>query len=130
VQYFERARFEYHPENEGTPYEVLLGLLGRDFHQIDPPAPPKESQSYFAQTGHNLGGAFREYWLSHGGLFVSGLPISEELTEVSPDDGKTYLVQYFERARYEYHPENKGTPFEVLLGLLGNRIIRERGWLP
>ena len=130
VQYFERARFEYHPENAGTPYEVLLGLLGRDFHQIDPPTPPKEGQSYFAQTGHNLGGAFREYWLSHGGLFVSGLPISEEITEVSPDDGKTYLVQYFERARYEYHPENAGTPHTVLLGLLGNRIIRERGWIP
>ncbi|MFN8515834.1 MAG: glycosyl hydrolase family 18 protein [Chloroflexia bacterium] len=130
VQYFERARFEYHPEYAGTPYEVLLGLLGRDFHQIDPPAAPKEGQSYFAQTGHNLGGAFREYWLSHGGLFVSGLPISEEFTEVSPDDGKTYTVQYFERARYEFHPENKGTPYEVLLGLLGNRIVRERGWIP
>ena len=29
VQYFERARFEYHPENAGTPYEVLLGQFGR-----------------------------------------------------------------------------------------------------
>jgi hypothetical protein len=28
VQYFERARFEYHPENQ-PPYDVLLGLLGR-----------------------------------------------------------------------------------------------------
>src|SRR5262249_29825445 len=28
VQYFERNRFEYHPENKGTQYEVLLGLLG------------------------------------------------------------------------------------------------------
>ncbi len=33
MQYFERARFEYHPEYAGTPYEVLLGLLGREqFH--------------------------------------------------------------------------------------------------
>ena len=120
VQYFERARFEYHPENAGTPYEVLLGLLGRDFHQIDPPAPPKEGQSYFAQTGHNLGGAFREYWLSHGGLFVSGLPIPpRRFTEVSPDDGKTYMVQYFERARYEYHPENRGHPHEGAAGVAG-----------
>jgi hypothetical protein len=29
VQYFERNRFEYHAENAGTRYEVLLGLLGR-----------------------------------------------------------------------------------------------------
>ena len=27
-QYFERARFEYFPENAGTPYEVQLVLLG------------------------------------------------------------------------------------------------------
>jgi hypothetical protein len=30
VQYFERARFELHPENAGTPYEILLGHLGRE----------------------------------------------------------------------------------------------------
>jgi hypothetical protein len=33
VQYFERARFEWHPENEGTPYVVLLGQLGREQYQ-------------------------------------------------------------------------------------------------
>ncbi len=129
VQYFERARFEYHPEHAGTEYEVLLGLLGRDFHPIDPPAPPLPDADYFPQTGHNLGGPFRDYWLAHGGLFVSGLPISEELIEISPDDGQPYRVQYFERARYELHPEHAGTPYEVLLGLLGNRLLRERGWI-
>ncbi|MEO8288940.1 MAG: hypothetical protein ABI670_21200, partial [Chloroflexota bacterium] len=44
----------------------------------------------------------------------------------SPTDGKTYLVQYFERNRLEYHPENKGTPFEVLLGLLGVQTYEGR----
>jgi len=28
VQYFERARFEYHPENP-NPYMILLGQFGR-----------------------------------------------------------------------------------------------------
>ncbi len=28
MQYFERNRFEYHPENAGSRFEVLLGLLG------------------------------------------------------------------------------------------------------
>ena len=28
MQYFERARFEFHPENSGTEHEVLLGRLG------------------------------------------------------------------------------------------------------
>jgi hypothetical protein len=129
VQYFERARFEYHPENAGTPYEVLLGLLGRDFHRPDPPVQPKAGATYFAATGHNLSGPFRDYWVSHGGLFVSGLPITEEFIEISPDDGKAYTVQYFERARYEYHPEN-AAPYDVLLGLLGNRLLREKGWIP
>ncbi|MGN6754866.1 MAG: N-acetylmuramoyl-L-alanine amidase, partial [Thermomicrobiales bacterium] len=113
----------------GTPYEVLLGLLGRDFHAIDPPAPQRPGASYFSQTGHNLDGAFRDYWLSHGGLFVSGLPITEAFTEISPTDGKPYTVQYFERARYEYHPEND-PPFDVLLGLLGNQLVQQKGWIP
>jgi len=29
TQYFERARFESHPENAGTPYTILLGQFGR-----------------------------------------------------------------------------------------------------
>ncbi len=129
VQYFERARFELHPENGDPQYQVLLGLLGRDFHSIDPPAAQRAGATYFPATGHNLGGSFRDYWLRHGGLFVSGLPITEEFTEVSPDDGKPYTVQYFERARYEYHPEQV-EPYTVLLGLVGNRVLRERGWIP
>ena len=129
VQYFERARFELHPENADPQYQVLLGLLGRDFRRLDPPAAPLSGATYFPTVGHNLGGVFRDYWLGHGGLFVSGLPITEEFTEISPDDGKPYTVQYFERARYEYHPE-KADPYKVLLGLVGNRALRERGWLP
>ena len=129
VQYFERARFELHPENADPQYQVLLGLLGRDFHPLDQPAAPLAGATYYPATGHNLGGPFRDYWLTHGGLFVSGLPITEELVEVSPDDGRPYTVQYFERARYEYHPE-KAEPYKVLLGLVGNRVLRERGWLP
>lgn len=129
VQYFERARFELHPEQRDPQYQVLLGLLGRDFHPPDPPAARLAGATYYEATGHNLGGAFRAYWLSHGGLFVSGLPITEEFTEISPDDGKPYTVQYFERARYEYHPEN-AAPYNVLLGLVGNRLLREKGWIP
>ena len=50
------------------------------------------------------------------------------MQEVNPADGKTYTVQYFERARFEYHPEHKGTPFEVQLGLLGNQVLTAPGW--
>jgi spore germination protein len=135
VQYFERARFEYHPEFRGTEFEVLLGHIGRwalARRGIDPwatAAPPKPGYRYFSESGHNLGGVFLTYWENNGGLFSFGYPISEEVMEVNPEDGQTYLVQYFERARFEYHPEYAGTKYEVLLGLLGNEMLRERGWI-
>ncbi len=127
TQWFERNRFEYHPEYAGTPYAVLLGLLGRDVTQGrtgDSPfapvaGPPVGTCRYFAETQHSLCGTFLAYWEQHGGLALYGYPISEEFQEVSPTDGKTYTVQYFERNRFEYHPENAGTPYAVLLGLLG-----------
>ena len=79
-------------------------------------APP--ATVYFPPTGHNVGAPFLAYWREHGGLPVYGYPLTEAFSEVSPTDGKTYTVQYFERARFEYHPEN-APPNDVLLGLLG-----------
>ena len=58
---------------------------------------------------------------SNGGLPQFGYPLSEELTETL-EDGKPYTVQYFERARFEYHPENPA-PYDVLLGQFGRRIV-------
>ena len=43
---------------------------------------------------------------------------------MSPTDGRTYRVQYFERARFEEHPENQ-PPFDVLLGQFGRQILAE-----
>ncbi len=128
VQYFERARFEYHPEYAGTPNAVLLGLLGLHFHAAEPPAPQQPGSTYL--NGHNLAEPFLSYWQAHGGLFVNGYPIAEAADEVSPTDGKTYRVQYFERVRMEYHPEYAGTDQAVLLGLLGSQLLHERGWIP
>lgn len=135
VQYFERNRFEYHPELAGTQYEVLLGLLGNDLtsQRRDEPAFGRVSagsagKDFYPETGHTLGGAFREYWRTHGGLAVFGYPISEEFQEYNPADGHIYTVQYFERNRFEYHPELAGTRYEVLLGLLGNQVVEGNGW--
>ncbi|HEX5501266.1 MAG TPA: SH3 domain-containing protein [Thermomicrobiales bacterium] len=125
VQYFERARFELHPEHAGTPYEVELGFLGKAFHQPDPPTTARPGARFFPETGHNLGGRFRAYWEAHGGLSVYGLPLTEEIQEVSPTDGQTYTVQYFERARFEEHPENPA-PYDVLLGQLGRQLLTLR----
>jgi hypothetical protein len=129
VQYFERARFEHHPEAKDPQYQVLLGFLGKSFHPPDAATTAKDGARFFAETGHNLNGTFRTYWEANGGLAIYGLPISEELKEISPIDGKTYTVQYFERARFELHPENK-TPYNVLLGQLGRQLLDLRAAFP
>ena len=130
TQWFERNRFELHPENAHTAYEVLLGLLGRQltanrsneaaFQPVDA-SPNTATHLYFSQTGHTLSDTFKQYWETTGGLSLYGYPISETFMEKNPSDGKTYLVQYFERNRFELHPENQ-PPYNVLLGLLGEQI--------
>ena len=72
----------------------------------------------FQETGKTVCGRFLEYWLTNGGLAQHGYPLSDEFSEVSELDGHTYLVQYFERAVFEHHPENQ-PPYDVLLSQLG-----------
>jgi outer membrane protein assembly factor BamB len=124
MQYFERAVFEYHPENQ-PPYDVLLSLLGTLAYEQNYPtgAPVQQPNTdpdsvLFEQTGKRLGGKFLQYWQQNGDVSQQGYPISDEFTEVSETDGKPYTVQYFERAVFEYHPENQ-PPYDVLLSLLG-----------
>jgi glucose/arabinose dehydrogenase len=132
VQYTERARFELHPENQGKESYVLLGRLGFDLsagrtneNPFKPLAAPLGNGAlYFDATKHSIGKELQSYWENNGGIPVFGYPLSEAFDEKSPTDGKTYLVQYFERNRLEYHPETKGTQYEVLLGLLGVQSYR------
>jgi hypothetical protein len=131
VQYFERARFELHPELPPDFY-VSLTLLGTHFTEgrTEPAfqwlSAGPSGRTFFAESGHSLGGAFEGFWKGRGGLAAFGYPVSEELTEVNPNDGREYTVQYFQRARFEYHPENVGTPYEVQLGQLGRQFLNER----
>lgn len=130
VQYFERARFELHP-TEPVASRLSLTRIGSiltegrtepEFNWLV--ASPNPERDFYPESGHTLGGAFRWFWQSHGGLSVFGYPISEEFNEWDEASGQTYLVQYFERARFEYHPENVGTPYEVLIGSLGNTLLQ------
>jgi peptide/nickel transport system substrate-binding protein len=140
VQWFERARYEAHPENK-APYDVLLGRLGATLVEgrgrIDPNTQqvrtpgdlpfvgitqPTDADGklkvWFQESRHAVSGKFLEHWNRYGGLAQFGFPLSEQFQEVSPTDGKTYTVQYFERNRFELHPDNPA-PYEVELGLLG-----------
>jgi hypothetical protein len=145
VQYLERQRFEYHPENAGTPYETLLGRLGAEdakqrglntqpaFQRVQDPR--ASNVEYFAATGHTARGRFLNYWHGHGldfgdrgvsyreSLALFGYPISEEF--VDPQTG--LVTQYFERAVFEYHPNNPD-PYKVLLRRLGAEEISQRDW--
>jgi hypothetical protein len=122
VQYFERARFEWRPGSWPERHDILLGLLGVEYAQaeglLNHPAFARVSGSstssctYYDETGHFLCHGFREHWRAHGALPILGFPISEEFTE----NGVT--VQYFERARFEWHPENN-PPWNVLLAHFG-----------
>ncbi len=131
TQWFERNRFEWHPEFAGTKYEILLGLLGSQLtanRRSEPPFQPVAAVAgsailtYFPLTGHTLQSSFKTYWEQHGGLEQFGYPLTEEYNELNPEDNKTYRVQWFERARLEYHPENQ-LPYNVLLGLLGKQLL-------
>ncbi|HEX9988004.1 MAG TPA: PQQ-dependent sugar dehydrogenase [Chloroflexia bacterium] len=131
VQYFERAVFEHHPENQ-PPYNVLLSQLGTfRYKQKYPNGAPNQQPTtlqgsvLFPETGKRVGGKFLEYWQKNGGLAQQGYPISEEFTEVSDLNGKPYTVQYFERAVFEMHPENQ-PPFDVLLSQLGTFQYRQK----
>jgi hypothetical protein len=86
------------------------------------PDPKDPNVTYFEVVGHALRGPFRDYWQQHGGLPQFGYPITEEFREVSSTDGKSYTVQYFERNRFEWHPELPD-PYKVSLGLLGAQIV-------
>jgi len=130
VQWFERERFELHLEFATTPYEVELSLLGlqltRD-RQSEQPfqpialVPNTANLVFFPQTGHALSSGFKRFWETNGGLPIFGYPISEAFPEQNPSDSQWYTVQYFERARFEYHPTNPPA-YQVQLGLLGSQL--------
>ena len=127
VQYFERTRLEYHPEN-AAPYDLLVGQFGRRVVAGVSSAPtadaaPLAGAQFFPTTRHNVGTRFLAYWQANGGLAQFGYPLTEEFTQQLAN-GQTYTVQYFERARFEYHPEN-AAPYDLLLGQFGRQIYAE-----
>jgi Tol biopolymer transport system component len=134
TQWFERVRMELHPGNQ-RPYDVLLGRIGddrlrqtgRDW-QTFPRQAPRPGCQFFAQTGFNVCGDLLGAWHANGlefdgqrgvsdneSLALYGAPLSPVMTEII--EGRPYESQWFERARFELHPEN-APPYNVLLGRL------------
>jgi len=127
VQWFQRARLEYWPNLAPQGYDVQGSLIGAryiDEEKIQFPTQlpfiSQERVRYFRETGHGLSDRFLDFWNTHDGMRVLGFPISDQLQEKLQDQ-TIHTVQYFERGRLEYHPENDAG-HQMQLGLLGQRL--------
>lgn len=142
VQWFQRNRLEFHPENN-RPFHVLLGLLGSEAVAgrteqtpgLPLPADLQGSCERVPGAQHEICGSFRNAWYASGldlngdgqpdrgsldaSTSLFGLPLTAPRTENL--QGSPYTVQWFERARFEWHPETN--PPTVLFGLLGNEAL-------
>lgn len=102
VQYFQRARFEYIAENvEGS--RIVLTAVGRNTYlssgetfNVENPF----SCRRYNETGYSVCFEFLEFFDEFGGVTQFGFPISG--FEYREDK----LVQYFEKARFEWQPSN------------------------
>jgi hypothetical protein len=128
VQYFQRTRLELHLDNPEQ-YRVQLGSLGEELGYEFPPLPEDEIPAfntslrrYYSETGHVVSYAFLRYFDEHGGLLIFGYPLSEFMYR----DG--YVVQYFQRARMEWHPEDPSGPRMRLTNL--GEIYADRIGIP
>lgn len=105
MQYFQRARLEL-DETAQPGHQVIISDLGRLVYErsnVEPAGLPTNTPACRPfTTSHgvfNICYAFLAFFNTHGGYRQFGYPISEYSIE-----GDQY-VQYFERARFEFHPE-------------------------
>ena len=99
-----------------------MAPLGELLGRRSPPFKPTYHfhYRYYPQTGHTLSFAFLDYYEAQGGEDLFGYPITEPFLE------RGLIVQYFQRARMEWHPDEK----RVQLGLLGKEYFEASGLDP
>jgi hypothetical protein len=127
VQYFERARLELRSKASSTEFQVTLGRLGTEVKVLGTVANPlpeglSGEQVTFKETNISTPRKFSAFWAAKGGAAIFGYPITPVLNVTTPD-GSKMAVQYFERARFEYHP---ATSNEVRLTDLGTQVFRAK----
>ena len=105
LQYFENARLEVAPDTQGelgvrlTELGVLLGGWDLPLEVERFPIGNNPGCRYYAESGHQVCHAFLDYYESHGGEAVFGLPI----TELRFENGR--MVQYYQDFRLDWYPE-------------------------
>lgn len=125
VQYFERARLVLtgsRGKRASGSEEVKVAPLGELLGRQSPPFKPTYHfhYRYYPKTGHTLSFTFLDYYEAQGGEELFGYPITEPFLE------RGLIVQYFQRARMEWHPDEK----RVQLGLLGKEYFEASGLDP
>ena len=128
VQYFERARLEYHPEIADPAQQVEIGRLGAEVSKRGQVTTelPAALQGAPVVLGGDMPGVpplFANFWKRFG-VSVLGYPISPVMVETLEGGGKLYS-QYFERARLEYHPEIAAGQ-EVMISNLGAQVYESK----
>lgn len=119
IQYFEKVRFELHPRSpldlrvQLTPLGAYLYSAGQTL-----PVPPNSPACQdFPEIGFQVCYAFLDFFDANGGITQFGYPISN----FEVHDG--WIVQYFQRARFEWHPELAAGQ-RVTLTNLGSRYFQ------
>lgn len=125
VQYFERARLEYRDgkvsvANLGA--ELIQGLTGEAFRAI-PFFVSTDDNIYFGPSKHSISGPFLDFWRDNGRIDGMGYPLSESF---SPRDGVE--IQWFERARFEWHRDFPASR-RIVLANIGTEALQKRGWI-
>ena len=105
---------------------MLLGLAPIATVSVSAASQPSSLCFNVPAITNCIDGRFREFWEQNGGLPAFGYPVSAAQPEVNHDNGTSYLTQYFERQRFELHPEQP-RPYDVLLGRLGDDQLRQHG---
>ncbi len=128
------VRYENRDFGSGVYANILnKGVIVADFSLyggVNPAArvtPPEAgntdpNRQYFNETGHYLAGGFKNYWAQNNGLKVFGYPVTEEFSEFDPQTNLRRTVQYFERAKLEYLP-NQLPGNEIQVALLGKESL-------
>ena len=88
---------------------------------------PMSDFYFFPETGFGVGHAFKTFWQRNGGLRIFGYPLSNEMDEefMVDEQPRMITVQYFERACFEWWPENP-PDHQVLLRRLGAEALERR----
>ncbi len=119
------GRADVKGHQELSPTSCPGTLMGDFVYQYREGVTVMANGQWFPETGHYVGGGFWTYWSTRGGLAIFGYPLTDERSERC-EDGKVRTVQYFERAVFEYWPENEPA-YQVLLRRLGAEALARVG---